>query len=254
MFVRHDYPEPAGGARHAHPWLHLTMVCRGAYRRSLGARTADHNAGSLSLIETNDTHTDFYAAGSMCLHVVIPSELEEKLTRAVGGECRTAQLPPSLSARFFTALQREFDLGDDDSAPIVEALLLDLLSRHLQVNRDRSLARPRWLGSFLDYLDDTFEQRWSLETMAAEMGIHPVYLCRTFSQHLGCTLGEYIRMQRVMRGWQLLAMGAGTVAQIACQSGFCDQSHFTRAFKSHFGITPGSWLRESARTGRNCHS
>lgn len=254
VFVHHDYPEAAGGARHAHPWLHLTMVCRGAYRRSLGARTAEHHTGSLSLIETNDRHADFYAAGSMCLHVVIPSEVEEELTRAAGGECRTAQLPPSLSARFFTALQREFELADEESPLIVEALLVDLVSRHLQMNRERSSARPRWLGSFLDYLDDTFEEQWSLETMAAEMGIHRVYLCRTFSEHLGCTLGDYIRTQRVMRGWQLLAMGGGTLAEIACQSGFCDQSHFTRAFKNHFGVTPGRWRRRCARTGHNCRS
>jgi hypothetical protein len=37
---------------------------------------------------------------------------------------------------------------------------------------DRSSARPRWLGSLLDYLDDTFEQEWSFTELAAEMGVH----------------------------------------------------------------------------------
>jgi len=124
-------------------------------------------------------------------------------------------------------------------------LLLDLLSRHLDVIRERSSSRPRWLGHLLDYLDDTFEQAWSLEAMAAEMGVHPVYLCRTFPRHLGCTLGEYVRLQRVMRGRQLLGIDAGTLAHIACQAGFCDQSHFTRAFKHHFGISPGRWRRRN---------
>jgi AraC family transcriptional regulator len=120
------------------------------------------------------------------------------------------------------------------------------VSRHLNTVRDRSSARPRWLGLLLDYLDDTFEQEWSLQNIAAEMGVHPVYLCRTFSEHFDCTLGEYIRKQRVLRGWLLLAIGDSTLAEIASQSGFADQSHFTRAFKNHFGITPGESRRHSS--------
>jgi AraC-like DNA-binding protein len=43
----------------------------------------------------------------------------------------------------------------------------------------------------------------------------------------------------VLRGRQLLAIDDGTLAEIALQSGFADQSHFTRVFKKHFGLTPG---------------
>ena len=245
VFVHHDYPELAERATHSHPWLHLTIVNRGYYRRKLGSRSGNYKAGSSTFLQTNDNHTDSYAPGSKCLHVVIPSEVEQRLTRDFGTQGGTIEIPPSLSVRFSIALQREFRYPDSDSPLIVEALLLDLVSRHLNVIRDRSSARPRWLGLLLDYLDDTFEQAWSLENMAAEMGVHPVYLCRTFSEHFNCTLGEYIRKQRVLRGWQLLTIGDGTLAEIAFQSGFADQSHFTRVFKDHFGITPGESRRRS---------
>jgi AraC family transcriptional regulator len=172
--------------------------------------------------------------------------VEQRLTRDFGIQGTAGQISPSLSARFSVALEREFRYADSESPLIVQALLFDLVSRHLNIIRDRSSARPRWLGLLLDYLDDTFEQEWSLQNTAAEMGVHPVYLCRTFSEHFGCTLGEYIRKQRVLRGWQLLAIGDSTVAEIASQSGFADQSHFARAFRNHFGITPGEWRRHSS--------
>lgn len=244
VFVNHHYPKLAERASHSHPWLHLTIVRQGSYCRKLGRRTDNYQAGSLTFLQTNDSHTDSYAPGSKCLHVVIPSEVEERLVCdfAVPGPAR--QIPPSLSARFSIALQSEFKRADSGSPLIVEALLSDLLSRHLHIIRDRCSARPRWLGSLLDYLDDTFGQDWSLQNMAAEMGVHPVYLCRTFSEHFDCTLGEYIRKQRVLRAWQLLAIGDSTLAEIASQAGFADQSHFTRAFKNHFGITPGEWRRQ----------
>ena len=108
--------------------------------------------------------------------------------------------------------------------------------------RDVPPGQDGWL---LDYLDDTFEQEWSLHNLAAEMGVHPVYLCRTFSEHFDCTLGEYIRKLRMLRGWQLLTIGDGTLAEVASQSGFADQSHFTRLFKKQFGLTPGEYRRLS---------
>ena len=125
------------------------------------------------------------------------------------------------------------------------------MSRHLDVLRDRSAARPTWLATLLDYLDDTFEQEWTLTNMAAEVGVHPVYLCRTFSEHFNCTLGQYIRKLRVLRGRQLLEIDDGTVAEIALQSGFADQSHFTRVFKKHFGFTPSDCRRRSLLSVRN---
>jgi len=246
VFVHHDYPELSERASHSHPWLHLTMVRQGHYSRMLGRRSANYKAGSLTFLQTNDSHTDSYAPGSKCLHVVIPSEVEQRLTCDFGTQGAAGEIPPSLSVRFSIALQREFRYPDSDSPLIVEALLLDLVTRHLNVIRDRSSARPRWLGLLLDYLDDTFEQEWSLENMAAEMGVHPVYLCRTFSAHFDSTLGEYIRKQRVLRAWQLLTIGEGTLAEIASESGFADQSHFTRVFKKHFGITPGVSRRQSS--------
>lgn len=246
VFVNHHYPKLTERAGHSHPWLHLTMVRQGHYCRKLGRRTDNYQAGSLTFLQTNDGHTDSYAPGSKCLHVVIPSEVERRLTRDFGIQGTVGQISPSLSARFSVALQREFRYADPQSPLIVEALLLDLVSRHLNCIRDRSSARPRWLGLLLDYLDETFEQEWSLKNIAAEMGVHPVYLCRTFSEHFHCTLGEYIRKQRVLRGWQLLGIGDGTLAEIASQSGFADQSHFTRVFKNQFGITPGESRRHSS--------
>jgi AraC family transcriptional regulator len=243
VFVRHDYPRKVARANHSHPWLHLTLVCRGVCTRKMGRHSVDYKAGSLSFLQTDDSHTDSYAPGSRCLHVVIPSHIEQNLKDAPGTQDSVRGVAPVLSARASVALQREFRFPDAASSLVVEALLIDLMSRHVGVLRDRSNTRPKWLSTLLDYLDDTFEQEWSLAGMATEMGVHPVHLCRTFSQHLECTLGEYIRRLRVLRGWQLLAIDDSALSEIAQQSGFADQSHFTRVFKRHFGLTPGDFRR-----------
>lgn len=226
------------------------MVSRGCYRRTVGGRAVDYAVGALTLLRSDDAHADSYAAGSRCLHVVIPSVVEERLM-ALGRRVSVGKFSPELSAHFFVALQNEFRHPDGDSPLIVEALLLDLVSRQLDLQLERSAARPGWLGLLLEYLDDSYPDRWSLGSMAREMGVHPVHLCRTFSDHFACTLGEYIRRQRVLRGWQLVAIGDETLARVAAQAGFADQSHFSRAFKDRFHITPGEWRRQSRRRLRS---
>jgi AraC-like DNA-binding protein len=47
--------------------------------------------------------------------------------------------------------------------------------------------------------------------------------------------------RRVAQAQRLLADGAG-LADAAAGAGFADQSHFTRHFKAHLGLTPGRYL------------
>ena len=97
--------------------------------------------------------------------------------------------------------------------------------------------------ALLEYLDDTFQDDWSLETIAREMCVHPVYLCRVFSEQFHCTLGEYIRELRTLRAWQLIGLGNASIAGVASHSGFADQSHLNRVFRRRFGVSPGEYRR-----------
>ena len=124
VFVQHDYPSQAARATHSHPWLHLTIVCRGLYSRRLRRQSADYKVGSATLLQTNESHTDWYGAGSKCLHIVIPSDLEKELTSAFGAQGIAHGISPDLSACASIALQREFRNTDNDSPLVVEALLL----------------------------------------------------------------------------------------------------------------------------------
>lgn len=244
VFVQHEYPELAERNKHSHPWLHLSIVQRGEYSRGLGSRISCYRAGSVALLPSDENHTDSYAPGSRCLHLVVPCELEQRLTRDFRkAGLKPDELTPSVAATSSIALSQEFRNPDSNSPLVVEALLLDLVSREFGVIAERSSYRPPWVRTVLDFLDDTFDQPWTLKGIADQIGVHPVYLCRAFSEHLNCTFGEYIRTLRILRGWQLLSLTAESLADIANESGFADQSHFTRLFKTKFGIAPGRYRR-----------
>ena len=62
-----------------------------------------------------------------------------------------------------------------------------------------------------------------------------------FRRYYSCSPGEYLRRKRLHVARGKLADATVSLAQIASDAGFADQSHFTRAFKRFTGVTPGRY-------------
>jgi AraC-like DNA-binding protein len=80
----------------------------------------------------------------------------------------------------------------------------------------------------------------SLSELAAIVGLSRYQLLRRFERIYGMAPFEWQRQVRVERARGLIGTGS-SLAQVAVDCGFADQSHMTRAFVGHFGFTPGAW-------------
>jgi AraC family transcriptional regulator len=140
----------------------------------------------------------------------------------------------------------EFEHFDASSSLIVEGMMLELLGVCDRQARGNA-APPRWLRSVSDLLREHCTDPWSLADVAAEAGVHPGYLACVFRRHFGCTIGEFIRRQRISLACRALAEGDTPLADVALLAGFADQSHFTRTFKRQLGLTPAAYRKTTAR-------
>ncbi len=67
---------------------------------------------------------------------------------------------------------------------------------------------------------------------------------RAISDYVAEHISENILLaMRVDRARELLVAGRDTLADIAAQTGFADQSHLTRHMRRRFGVTPGAFKK-----------
>jgi AraC-like DNA-binding protein/Tfp pilus assembly protein PilF len=89
------------------------------------------------------------------------------------------------------------------------------------------------------------DPQMSVEKMAEVMNMSRTSLHRKIKSITGFPPSELIRSIRLRRAARLIASRADSAAQIALSVGFEDYSHFSKAFKKHFGVSPSGYEEQN---------
>ena len=144
-------------------------------------------------------------------------------------------------------LYREYLSRDCCSPLVIEGLVLEMLALVARPEKLPGRRPPAWLATVEELLKDGFHQNLTIGKIAAQVAVHPSYLSRVFRHFHHQAIGDYVHQLRIRFACQQLADPAVSLSAIAAESGFADQSHFTRVFKQCTGITPGAF--RAAQTG-----
>jgi AraC family transcriptional regulator len=239
----------SAGARippHAHRNAYFCFVRTGAYAETYGPNSRDCGPLTVAFHTSDETHSEHMAGGDVrSLNVEVTADwlgrVQEIAPRLRDPfDCRGG--PAAwLAARMYC----EFRWGDATSQLMIEGLLLELAAQLARAAAPCSSA-PSWLRRVRDLLRARFRENLSPADVAAEVGTHPVHLATVFRRHLGCSIGDFVRNCRVEFAASQLAGTALSLADIAAEAGFADQSHFTRIFKRATGLTPAAFRRGAA--------
>ena len=102
---------------------------------------------------------------------------------------------------------------------------------------------PRALRRVRDHIDAHLTENIRLETLAEVAGLSRCHFARAFKQSAGIAPHAYLMQRRLERAERLLAETELSLCQVALDSGFSDQSHFSSCFRKHFGESPRSFRR-----------
>jgi AraC family transcriptional regulator len=127
-----------------------------------------------------------------------------------------------------------------------ETLLVQLVNAAVRVEDARAGRAKPWLREVHELVRESAPQRYTLGELAERAGVHPVHLARSFKRVYGQTVCQYGRAVRVE--WAAKQLLAGeAIGRVALDAGFADQSHFTREFRRHTGVTPARYRSIAAR-------
>jgi AraC-like DNA-binding protein len=77
-----------------------------------------------------------------------------------------------------------------------------------------------------------------LPALASQLGTSPHHLSRVFHAHTGHTLAQHRLLLRARAAMARIAEGEDSLARLAAELGFADQSHLTRTIRRQTGHTP----------------
>lgn len=130
------------------------------------------------------------------------------------------------------------------SDALTTALVTHLLRKYGLGGANPAIALPRIsrteLGRALDYINDHLGEDVTLSSLAQLVNLSPSHFNALFKQHVGLPPYQYILHQRVSRAKALLIRTNLSIAQVATEVGFYDQSHLTRHMRRLLGITPAA--------------
>jgi AraC family transcriptional regulator len=93
----------------------------------------------------------------------------------------------------------------------------------------------------------------SVTELAEACGLSAGALVRGFKKSTGVSPHQWLLSCRIDLAIELMSVPDTSLAQIAFNAGFADQSHFSRVFTQKMGVTPGAW-RRSLATSRKTES
>ena len=104
------------------------------------------------------------------------------------------------------------------------------------------LPRRHEIRRALIHIESNFIRSIPLEELAAVAQLSLFRFIKLFNREIGLPPHRYQSFVRVRLAQKLMFEGV-SLAQVANEVGFCDQSHLNRHFKAFYGVTPGVYLR-----------
>jgi len=235
--------------RHEHPEPTIAVILRGGFAGIYDGTERECSPMTLVVEPAGAIHANRFGDAPT---TVLSLSLGPEGPPAVEGVARLQRFTrDAFSAELARQATDELRRPDELTPLAVEALGLELVTRLARLPAEGG--SPAWLDEARDLLHARFAEALRLGDVAAAVGVEPERLARAFRRTYRESLASYMRRLRVNAAAEMLIAGPEpSIAAIAAEVGFADQSHLTRSFVRTLGTTPASY-REAHRRGYPRH-
>ncbi|MDR6570989.1 helix-turn-helix domain-containing protein [Chitinophaga ginsengisegetis] len=218
---------------HYHENPYLSLLISGSYEEINKKADSAVMPGEVLFRPAGYSHANhFQEVGGRCLNIEFkPGGLQElELDHLLP---RAAAIYKTGTFDYLYRLLYAFVQDPDSSLP--EEHIISWLCEY---TGDKLPERLPWLPKAKEILENEFDTHHTIQSLAARVFVHPVYLARAFKEREGITPGEYQLKMRVRKAMTLLFTTKLPVTDIAFAAGFSDASHLVKCFRMFYRATP----------------
>jgi AraC-like DNA-binding protein len=241
---------------HTHSHLMVGLIEAGAKAFKREGRAFVATPGSISIVNSGDLHTGSRHAGQELSYyaLYIPEEIigkavgEESLAAAprfCAGVVNDSELYRGLFRVFRAVAHRHSRLERESFLTHAMCLLVRRYggdgSADLRTSRVRA---PQGVQRAREMIAARFAEDISIDEIVSATRLSRFHLMHEFRRHVGLPMHAYQLQLRIEQAKVRLAAGA-TVVNVALDTGFADQSHFSKRFKGLVGVAPATYRRDT---------
>lgn len=229
---------------HTHEEASFVLILGGAYLSSATNASSECGAPTLIYNPPLTTHRDrFKTLAGRFLTISVSRETFRSASDYTALPVTAATFTSREILGTAQRLAGEFAQWKKASPLLAEGICLELLGLIGRTATPPWGKPPLWLQSAKELLHDRCAEPLRIAGAAQSVGVHPVHFARSFKHFLRCTPGEYLMRCRLEKVLSILRETNMSLVETALQTGFFDQSHLTRTFKRHYGVTPYAYRR-----------
>ena len=98
----------------------------------------------------------------------------------------------------------------------------------------------------VSFIEQNYSRSITVEDIASFCNLNRNYLGKLFRKGTGQTLQHFLMYYRMNRASELLKFSDMSINEIGKLCGYPNQLHFSRAFKTIFGLSPSSWREQNS--------
>ncbi|MFD1602825.1 helix-turn-helix domain-containing protein [Flavobacterium artemisiae] len=224
---------------HYHEKPYFTFILQGKVLEGNKNEIHECAAGSLLFHNWDDAHYNIKPPGfTRGFHIEIDQNWLHRFDISLDNLKGNIAVETPDAKMLFYKLFTESKIENNFTNTVINSLLINSLENIKNRNEQNYSSIPNWAKTLKEILHENIADDLSLLQLSGILNIHPVHLSRYFPKYFGCTLGEYNRKLKVEKSLALLIDKDKSMAEIAYETNFSDQSHYIRCFKEQMGQTP----------------
>ena len=140
-----------------------------------------------------------------------------------------------------TALAAEIPLVNTDMVRSY-VKIMTICAQYLTLSNAIPSAKPTVAEMAKKFIFDNYRSKITISDICDDIGCSKSTLITCFKKEYGTTVNNYITNVRLTEAVSMLKMGERNIGEVAAETGFSDQSYFSKVFSAKYGIPPSEYV------------